>query len=386
MRRRTHRRRPRGRRHPPPARRTVSGVTPGWSPSSSTTPAASSRTRVSAVRIEVAQPSPKSGLSTTSTPARSTRSATSSAAPPSATTTWSAPAARAVARVASSSVAPRKSSSCLGRPRRREPPAASTTTETGPVTRASPGSGCGTRCAQNQWSTPSTTACTVSGPIVTVIPQTGSTASVGRGAGDAPDAVSPSTRIGADHGGQDRQGELGRRAGADVEPDVEVHPRRLRLRERQLGEEGGAAGVAADHAHEPDAGVERGAHRSDLVAVGRDDHGGGALGAGVGGTPYDEAEAVGQTGERLGGRRGARDVQDGRRQQRLQVDLQGAPGQARVDHDAGAGRLGERVVAVGQHPQQQALSACRARPARRCGPSRRRSGRRRSPPSTRRRG
>ena len=35
----------------------------------------------------------------------------------------------------------------------------------------------------------------MTGPIVTVIPQTGSTASVGRGTGDAPDAASPSTRI-----------------------------------------------------------------------------------------------------------------------------------------------------------------------------------------------
>ena len=57
--------------------------------------------------LEVAQPSPKSGLTTTSTPLRSTVSCTASAAPPSATTTWGRPAARAVASVASSSVAPR---------------------------------------------------------------------------------------------------------------------------------------------------------------------------------------------------------------------------------------------------------------------------------------
>ena len=60
------------RRAPATGRATVAGETSGWSPSISTTPAASGRTAGSAAAIDDEQPAPKRVLRTTSSPARST--------------------------------------------------------------------------------------------------------------------------------------------------------------------------------------------------------------------------------------------------------------------------------------------------------------------------
>ena len=88
-----------------------------------------------------------------------------------------APAAAWAGRAAASHRRPAR------RPRRSRSP--------GPATNRSRQPG-----PQNQCSTPSTTACGVSGPTVTVIPQTGSTASSGRAtARDRGERASPSSRM-----------------------------------------------------------------------------------------------------------------------------------------------------------------------------------------------
>ena len=57
---------------------------------------------------------------------------------------------------------------------------------------------------------------------------------------------------------------LGRGARPDVEPDVHVHPGRLICRQGELVEQGPSAGAAADHADEPDPGVEGTAYGARL--------------------------------------------------------------------------------------------------------------------------
>ena len=117
------------------------------------------------------------------------------------------------------------------------------------------------------------------------------------------------------------------------------------------------AGAADHHSHEPDPRVERGPDGSALVAaVAGHDHRGGTGRVGAVGRPLDdEAEPGRERRERLVVGEAPTRCSTGAGSMRLEVDLQGATGQARVDHDAGAGRLGEDVVAVGQHPQQHGL-------------------------------
>ena len=77
--------------------RTVSGRTPGWSPSISTSASARGSTAPTPAAIDEEQPLPYPGFSTTSAPLRSTSRRTRSELPPSATTSWSKSHARAVA-------------------------------------------------------------------------------------------------------------------------------------------------------------------------------------------------------------------------------------------------------------------------------------------------
>ncbi len=243
---------------------------------------------------------------------------------------------------------------------------------------------------QNQWSTPSTTAWTVSGPTVTVIPHTGSTAWAGAGATvHRGAATSPSTRMLRTISRQDRQARSRARCAR------RCRARRARAPARPpSGVRSSSASSASPRVRlqttptNPTPAVERRPDRPDLVApVGgrRPRRSPAWRGASAAGRPRTRAAGA-SIGDRVGDRRGADQVQERRGQQRLEVDLQRSARQARVDHDARTGRLREDVVAVGQHPQQHALAPSRGRRAPPSAPTRRRSDRRRSPRSSRRPG
>ena len=228
----------------------------------------------------------------------------------------------------------------------------------------------------------------VSGPTVTVMPHTGSTAWRGRTRGSRPGVgASPSSLMALHDRREDRQRDLGRRAGADVDAHVRVHAVPLLLGEVELGEHRLTAGVAGDEPDEPDAGVQRRADRSRLVsAVARDHRGDGAVGPGaLAARSTDEAERGRQRRHRLGGRRGPDEVQRRRRaataRGRSPTPLLTGTGSPRCWHPASAGRC-RRCRAAPAGVRRPRTPARRAQPS---APSRPRTVHRRIPRWSRRR-
>src|SRR2546423_7790095 len=242
---------------PPTSVATVDAVTSGWSPSISTSSWQRGSITARAAAIDDEQPLPYASFTTTSAPSRSTAPRTSSAAAPIATISWSKRQLRATLTTWPSSVVPAKGSSCLGRPRRLEPPAPSTSPATNPSV-GEPGM---------------PVLCLVLGPATVAAEVHNLTvARQGRRAGHgrhrhpadrvngqalrAGGRLSGAGRIAASmhrggaavsHGddpGQDRQRDLGRRAGPDVDAGRNVDPGQQLVRHAvsaQLGEHAGAA-------------------------------------------------------------------------------------------------------------------------------------------------
>src|SRR4051794_17746852 len=160
-------------------------------------------------------------VGTTSVPERFTRARTLSAVPSTVTMSWSSSHARAVSSAWSSSVAPAYGSSGVGRPIVRERPVARTM----PATNGS--------------------------LMATVV------------SGDR-----RHLRAAAGHDlGEDRQRDLARRAGADVETGGRVHARAVGVVDVEVGDDGLAALAAGHERDVRDPGLERGGERAVLVAA-----------------------------------------------------------------------------------------------------------------------
>ena len=200
----------------------------------------------------------------------------------------------------------------------------------------------------------------------TVIPQIGSTASVGRGGRDG-DLGVPGGRgalpaAPGDHGREDRQRDLGRGASADVDPGRHVDQLEVRLGDAvgaEVGEHAGAALVARHQADVRHAHLEAAPQRVELVPpVGGDDDGEVAR-ARARVSPPSTATASSPRSRRERDDRGrdrcvADDQDTWCREHGLEEDLDRAPGEARVlrghrpllDGDLlpGAGVLADRPV------------------------------------------
>ena len=153
--------------------------------------------------------------------------------------------------------------------------------------------------------------------MATCIPHTGSVATAttaGAGAEASGGARGTgSAWLALDHLGQDRERDLGGRAGADVQAGGSVQLGGELLGDVELGADRGAALGAGHQRHVADAGAQRlGDHRLLAVAVRGDDHRRrpGHLDAGAGRRAQDVvARRLGHRHDRLGDRRAADDDQ-----------------------------------------------------------------------------
>src|SRR5262245_51210882 len=243
--------------------------------STSTSLRGSSAPRAAAIDEE--HPSPKASLRTASTPCRSTAARTSSAAPPTATSSWSNAHSRATPTAWPSRVPPSNGRSCFGRPRRRDPPAA----RTSPATKGSVGAD-GMPVPRGERGHAALAAEVDRLAVVhhrwrardgghghaadRVHGRGGRAGGGGRSGRDRGAALAPN----GDDAGEDRQRDLRRGAGADVEARRDLDAAEQLLGDAvaaQLADHAVAAGAAGDQAHVRQAGLEAGAQRADLVAT-----------------------------------------------------------------------------------------------------------------------
>ena len=232
--------------------RPCSARTPGWSPSSSTSPSARGRRRRAPRRSRTSShrstaPDPHDvGAGEVDRPTGPRRPGLR----------WPPRAGRTrmpgrPSRVASSRVASRYGSSCLAGPGGSDAPAARTSPVTTPVSR--PGrTGPGSPVPQNQWSSsPVDAACGVSGPTTTVMPQTGSTTSDAAAGGGCAQRRDEALHPDRPHDlGQDRQRDLLGGPRADVQAGRGVHPGPLGVGQAHLLEHRRAPRAAGDQADE----------------------------------------------------------------------------------------------------------------------------------------
>ncbi len=166
--------------------------------------------------------------------------------------------------------------------------------------------------------------------------------------------------------GDDRQTDLRRGAGTDVEADRGVDAGTLLVGRLHLVEHRGTPGATRDQADVSAPGIQSRTDHTRLVApVARDDHhrrlGGHAR-------PPDRfhrvLDAPREVAHGLGDGRVPEDGHHNRGHPRFEEDLGGPTGHARVDRDRRSRGVGELAGPGGQHPQEHALPSCEHRAGR----------------------
>ena len=204
----------------------------------------------------------------------------------------------------------------------------------------------------------------MSGITVTVMPQIGIEClhESGRGGGCGTRRHQATGAHRGDHLSQDRNGHLGCCQRPDVDARRSADPGALFGGEFELVEHCLTALVTGDQSDVADAGVECGADRLQLVATvtGHDD-GGRLVGRPV------RKRAGGRVAEHVRDRddgfahwSAAHHLDQRRRENRLEEDLQCAPRQTRVDDHLGTRCVREDYVVLGKHAQQHrgAVTQC----------------------------